>query len=185
MFGRERNREVPHDTEDRGWWYLHGEKLEEQFVALCQGYLNIRACINPDKTRDKTVPDLLVDGCLADLKTQNTPFFTADRYGMDPRFSVTFNRKDYERYKNLYPNIIIYFWIDWKQTAWNGKFVDYFGGVFRLPFVKIASIIEGGAPEHHYINRRAPEDPNGKSSFILDVREFESLFVSNVRGGDF
>ncbi|MDO4705225.1 MAG: hypothetical protein Q4A98_03305 [Comamonadaceae bacterium] len=72
----------------------------------------MEARINPAKNMDKTAPDLIIDGAISDLKTQNTPFFTASRYGLDPRFAVTFNRKDYERYKRIYPSIVIYFWID-------------------------------------------------------------------------
>mgnify|MGYP003376655832 CR=1 FL=1 len=182
-----RNTVVPHDTEDRGWWYVHGEQLEVSFVTLCQERLNLDALINPAKDLDSTAPDLVVEGVLADLKTQNTPFFTAGRYGLDPRFTVTFNRKDYERYKALYPGIVIYFWIDWKQTTWGNNSVDYFGGVFRLPFERVAALIDGGAKEHAYINRTSPDDRNAKSSFLLDIRNFESLFVSynraDVSGG--
>ncbi|WP_158752830.1 hypothetical protein [Dyella sp. S184] len=177
----DRNKAVPHHTEDKGWWYLHGERLEETFVQLCQTKLQIEAKINPDKTYDKTAPDLVVEGCLADLKTQNTPFFTAGRYRLDPRFAVTFNRKDYERYKALYPEIFIYFWLDWKQTQWRDSRVEYLGGFFRLPFREVADLIEKGAPEHTYIHRRDPGDTNAKSSFLLDIRRFEELFSVGKR----
>ncbi|WP_409522349.1 hypothetical protein [Nitrincola sp. MINF-07-Sa-05] len=183
--GKDRNQAVPHDTEDRGWWYLHGEKLEEKFVSICRGKLKINASINPQKIDDKTVPDLIVEGALADLKTQNTPFFTVSRYNMDPRFTVTFNRKDYERYQALYPDIVIYFWLDWTQTRWQKNEVEYLGGVFRLPFSAIVAMIESGAPEHHYVHRQSPEDRNAKSSFLLDVRTFETLFIAKNRDGTF
>lgn len=182
MAGRDRNEAVPHDTEDRGWWYIHGEKLEERFVRLCRARLAMDAQINPAKELDKTAPDLLVDGLLADLKTQNTPFFTAGRYGLDPRFTVTFNRKDYGRYKKLYPDVVIYFWIDWRQTTWRDSSVAYLGGVYRLPFADVAALIESPAPEHFYINRQSPGDRNAKSSFLLDIRQFESLFQMENRG---
>ena len=174
----DRNDIVPHNTEDRGWWYIHGERLEERFVDICRNHLQIDAKINPEKARNPTVPDLVMDGFLADLKTQNTPFFTAGRYRMDPRFTVTFNRKDYERYKSLYPSLEIYFWLDWTQTTWKDHRVDYLGGVFRLPFVEVAALIEKGAAEHTYLHRREPGDRNAKSSFLLDVRYFEKLFSS-------
>jgi hypothetical protein len=79
MAAEDRNVAVPHDTEDRSWWYIHGERLEERFVSICRERLKIGAMINPEKARDSTVPDLVVEGVLADLKTQNTPFFTAGR----------------------------------------------------------------------------------------------------------
>lgn len=182
---QDRNSAVPHNTEDKGWWYQHGERLEETFVELCVTRLKIDARINPEKELNKTAPDLVVEGTLADLKTQNTPFFTAGRYGLDPRFAVTFNRKDYERYKSRYPNIVIYFWLDWAQTEWNDIQVDYLGGFFRLPFREVAALIEQGAPEHSYIRRRDPADRNAKSSFLLDIRRFEMLFSNETRGETF
>lgn len=126
-----------------------------------------------------------MNGALADLKTQNTPFFTAGRYGLDPRFAITFNRKDYERYKKLYPEIVIYFWIDWTQTTWRESHVEYLGGVFRLPFAQVATLIENGAPEHQYIHRQRPGDRNAKSSFLLDIRSFEELFSTDRQGEAF
>src|SRR3989344_8017214 len=112
----DRNISIPHDTEDKSWWLLHGAQLEERFVEVCCKHLHLSAAINPVKITNPTAPDLVVNGRLADLKTQNTPFFTAARYGLDPRFAVTFNRKDYERYKRFYPDIDIYYWVDWTQT---------------------------------------------------------------------
>jgi hypothetical protein len=106
--GTERNHNVPHGTEDKQWWLRHGERLEADFVELCVTHLALDVCLNPAKLVDPTAPDLLVDGKIADLKTQNTPFFTASRYGLDPRFTITFNWKDYERYRKLYPDIIIF-----------------------------------------------------------------------------
>lgn len=177
----DRNDEVPHDPEDKGWWLLHGEALERQFVALCQKHLKLNAVINPAKATDPTAPDLIVEERLADLKTQNTPFFTAQRHGIDPRFAVTFNRKDYERYRDLYPEIDIYFWIDWTQTEWNGRTVEYLGGIFRLPFAQVAQMIEAGAPEHYYQRRQNDIAGNAKSSFVLDIRNFEELFRCDAR----
>jgi len=180
MFGElkmnDRNVVVPHHTEDKSWWLQHGEKLEILFVKICSERLNLNMAINPKKLTDPTVPDLLVDGKLADLKTQNTPFFTAGRYGIDPRFAVTFNRKDYIRYKQLYPEIDIYFWIDWTQLEYKACKVDYLGGIFRLPFKDIELMIEGGAPEHDYLHRKNDTIGNAKSSFILDIRKFQNLF---------
>jgi hypothetical protein len=181
----DRNEAVPHDTEDKGWWLRHGEKLEVQFVELCKVKLGLDAHINPDKKNDPMVPDLIVGGVLADLKTQNTPFFTASRYGVDPRFAVTFNRKDYERYKKLYPSIVLYFWLNWTQTEWKGTRVDYYGGIFRLSFPELALVIERGAPEHTYQRREGDTAGNAKSSFVLDVHIFEPLFVAEKRGAAF
>ncbi|WP_133059249.1 hypothetical protein [Burkholderia puraquae] len=185
MINNHRNTRISHDTEDRAWWYIHGQLLEDQFVQICRNKLNIDAEINPQKSHDNTAPDLLVSGVLADLKTQNTPFFTAGRYGMDPRFTVTFNRKDYDRYNSLYPEIAIYFWIDWAQTQYRDIQVDYLGGIFTLPFHEVSAMIDNGVPEHHYARRTDPSDRNAKSSFLLDIRRFDALFLTETQKGAF
>lgn len=174
-----RNNHVPHDTEDKNWWCQHGEKLEGQFVTLCRDHLDLNAVINPEKASNRFALDLIVEDKIADLKTQNTPFFTAHRYRMDPRYTFTFNRKDYHSYKSKAPECDIYVWVDWKQLEGYGAKVDYFGGIFRLPFIEVAKMIDAGAPEHYYKRRQSEFDRNAKSSFLLDIRKFEALFVSD------
>ena len=88
-----RNIGVPHDTEDKNWWLEHGLTLEYEFVQMCKKSRRIDAVPNPSKASEPWAPDLIVNSELADLKVQNTPFFTASRYEMNPRFTVTFNRK--------------------------------------------------------------------------------------------
>lgn len=53
--------------------------------------------------------------------------------------------------------------------------VDYLAGVYALPFSKVGNLIERGAPEHSYINRRSDSRGNAKSSFLFDVRDFVQL----------
>lgn len=177
----ERNQSA-HDTEDRGWWYPHGEDLERQFVGLCRTRLKIDAAINPAKAGDKYAPDLVVDGILSDLKVQNTPFFMSGKYGRDPRYTVVFNRKDYARYKYRYPHIDIFFWVHWMQTTSQWGDIEYLGGVYRLSFESVAAMIEAGAPEHRYQYRQGPHDMNAKSSFLLDIRCFDLLFETLAPG---
>lgn len=162
-----------HDTEDKNWWCLHGANLEKKFVDFGRNRLGLNVKLNPEKETNPYVPDLLYNEKLADLKTQNTPFFTAKRYGFDPRYTVTFNRKDYERYKRLYPELIILFWVSWEQTQWKDMKVDYFGGVFGVRFSNLADQIETSkVPEHSYIHRKMDKGGNAKSSFLLDLRNF-------------
>lgn len=49
---QKRNSALPHHTQDRGWWYLHGEELETSFVSLCHTRLGLDAQVNPEKERD-------------------------------------------------------------------------------------------------------------------------------------
>ena len=167
------NRRVAHDTEDKAWWVAHGESMEAPFVALCQQKLGIDAQINPAKSEDPTAPDLLVSGEVADLKVQNTPFFSAGRYGLDPRFAVTLNRTDVERYTTLYPRIVIYFWVDWLQLEWRDLAVAPLRGVWRANLAAVTAMIELGAPEHSYVRRRDDRRGNAKSSYLLDLQELE------------
>lgn len=177
----ERNDFISHNTEDKSWWCHHGENLERSFVNICQTQFALDVKINPEKVQNRYAPDLILteNGVdqLSDLKTQNTPFFTSKRYGMDPQYTVTFNRKDYERYKQLYPEIIIFFWLDWKQTEWKSFRTNYLAGIFRVNFHDMMTAIESGkVPEHSYIYRVNDTAGNAKSSFLFDVRTFECIF---------
>jgi hypothetical protein len=172
----ERNSEVQHNTEDKGWWLKHGLELEYQFVELCKNQLNIKAEINPAKSDSPTAPDLLVDGKIADLKVQNTPFFSATKYSMDPRYTVTFNRKDFERYSSLYPEIVVYFWVNWTQLAWRDFRVQKLNAICKADFSQIADQVNSGkAKEHEYIHRQGDMKGNAKSSFLLDIRTFQKV----------
>lgn len=157
------------DTENRDHWYRYGEYLEGKFVTFCNSKTDLITEINPQKTIDKTVPDLIVNGRLSDLKTQNTPFFTASRYGIDPQYAVTFNRKDYERYSKLYPDLDIYFWIEWQNISYNGLTVKPMRGIYYANFQFLKPILES-APEHTYLRRQGDERRNALSSFVIDIR---------------
>lgn len=176
------NDDVAHDTEDKAWWCLHGVEKELSFVELCNAHLKIDAQINPEKETNRYAPDLVVKGVVSDLKTQNTPFFSAKRYGMNPERTVTFNRKDYVRYKQYYPSIDIYFWVEWTQTTWKDLSVQYLAGIYRLPFKEIAQLIEAGAKEHSY-QKRVNDQINAKSSFLLNLDDLECVFETKVKPG--
>ena len=170
-----RNSEITHDTEDKSWWLQHGENLEFDFVTKCRNLLGLEISINPQKQKDKTAPDLIFEGRLADLKTQNTPFFTSSRYGIDPCFCVTFNRKDFERYASMYPDIIVFFWVDWKQLSYKEFSTNHLAGVFKVHFSKLREMVEAGAPEHAYLRRINDKAGNAKTSFLFDVRKMSNL----------
>lgn len=170
-----------HDTEDKRWWCQHGEGLEDRFVRICNDKLGLRAKINPEKKNNKFAPDLLINGRLADLKVQNTPFFKArELFGVEPTYAVTFNRKDYYRYLSEYPDIDIFYWVEWKtlEKEIRGKTyrVDRLCGIYTLPFQEVKKLIESGAKEHGYLRRAFDQMGNAKSSFVLDIRKFKRLF---------
>jgi len=148
-----------HDTEDKHWWVIEWIKQEQQFVAQVCPALGLVATINPAKQHDRYAPDMVVDGQVADLKCQQTPFFKARvLYNLDPQYVVTFNRKDYLRYQRLYPRITIYFWLDWQvreMLIGRAAFaVAPLAGVWRAPFAQLAALIEQRiAPLHAYQRR--------------------------------
>jgi hypothetical protein len=170
-----------HNLQDKTKWCKDGERVEQSFVRIHGEQLNI--IINPEKTTNKYAPDLLnsKSGCLGDLKTQNTPFFRASSlFGIDPTYAVVFNLKDRNRYRELYPSIDIYYWIDWiavkfqignKVTA-----VEPLYGVWRVNFKEFDKYLDG-APLHDYMQRRNDTQGNAKSSYVIDIRNeiFEKI----------
>jgi len=165
-------------TEDKNWWTTEYAKLEHRFVQM---FPELDACINPLKSISPYAPDLIVDDRIADLKCQQTPFFRAyEKYRIFTQFAVTFNRKDARRYAKLYPNIVIYFWVNWLQceaTIGNKVYrVEPMSGVWRIPFWKLRGILED-APLHVYRNRVDDEKGNAKESFVFDVRKCECLML--------
>jgi hypothetical protein len=168
-----------HNTEDIRWWYEHGCRKEAFFIEKIAPMIGIDAQINPEKETKPTAPDLLVDGLLAELKTQETPFFTAQRYGIDPQYAVTFNQGDYLAYKKIIPEMDIYFMVDWQQLTYHHRStgrnitVAPLKSVYRVNFTKVASDIESGRTPLHAYLRRVGDARNETHSFIFDLRTFQ------------
>jgi hypothetical protein len=173
-----------HNPEDTNFWYQFGEDREAAFIKEIAPLLGLRAERNPKKDTDKSAPDLLVNSVEAELKTEETPFFTAQkRYGIDPQYAVSFNTGDYISYKKRCPTIDVYFWVHWKKMQYDRKnppiVVQPMFGVYRANFCMLAEAIEGHKVRpHDYLNRTY--DPvNEKQSFGFDVRTFERLCEFN------
>jgi hypothetical protein len=171
-----------HNTEDKGWWVIEWAKQEQLFVAQVCPALGLAAAINPAKQHNRYAPDIVVDGRVADLKSQQTPFFKARvLYNLDPQYVVTFNRKDYLRYQRLYPTIMIYFWLDWQvREMLIGRSVfavQPLAGVWRASLAQLATLIEQRtAPLHTYQRRQNDLQGNAKDSYLVDVRALECLY---------
>ena len=166
-----------HNTEDKEWWCEYGLEREQRFVEKIAPRLKLAAAINPEKAYNPFAPDLVVNGRLADLKAASTPFFTARQvFGIDPQFAYTFNKKDYERYKQFYPDIDIFVWIHWNQFQWRHIEIRPMVGVYRMPFREIAAHIEAGRVRlHQYKRRTADTAGNARDSYGFDIRTFEML----------
>lgn len=136
-----------HSPEDKSFWILAGEEKERLFVEAVLPRLGFRGSVNPAKQTDRYAPDLLVEGRLADLKCQRTPFFRASElYGVEAQYAVTFNRKDFERYRTDWPSIDIFFWVHWQETerqiGGRTYSVEEMAGVWRASFPALRYSIE-------------------------------------------
>ena len=168
------------DTEDKQLWIGLGEQLEYEFINCVAPRLGLSAKLNPAKGLDRTAPDLLVEGELADLKCQRTPFFTASRYGKDPGRTVTFNVKDYDRYLSRWPDLWVYFYVKWEATTYPpGKadiHVPRLHGVWRARVSDIQRLVESGrAPRHYYKKRRNDRRGNARDSYLLSLDDLECV----------
>jgi len=161
------------DLQDKKVWCKDGEKIEEVFVKKYGEPLKV--IINPEKVLNPYAPDLVwKENTQADLKTQNTPFFKAgELYNIDPSYAVVFNRKDAVRYYKKYPDIQIFFWVEWHSIRFEmanfKKSVEYINGVWSIPFSSLVEILKS-APLHSYQQRVGDKKGNARDSFVLDIR---------------
>lgn len=168
----ERNQSKYH-TEDKQSWCREGARLEEEFVENVVPLIGRRLVINPEKIYNPRAIDLqdLDRGRYADLKSQNTPFFTAasvdPRY--DPRFTVTFNRKDYLHYARKYPLCDIYFCVNWTQTSYQNIQIEPLEGVWVSRFPDMRKLIEDGLVPLHPYKYRKGDAVNARDSYLFDL----------------
>jgi len=173
LFDKEGNETSHHNLQDKSVWCKMGMTKEEAFVQLYGEKLGV--IINPEKAKNKYAPDLLNvnNGILGDLKTQNTPFFQGkSRFGINPQYAVVFNGKDRDRYKSLYPEIEIYFAVDWQIIKFQNENsvieVHPMIGVWFISFTKLDVLLET-APYHEYRQRYDDNKGNAKGSYVLNL----------------
>jgi hypothetical protein len=170
------------DMEDKKFWVKYGKKLEDKFLEIIVPeikykkngiYISRDIKLNHSKKRSPYSIDFLFNNRKADLKTQLTPFFSLERYcDMNPSFSATFNKKDYERYKIHYKNSIIIFHMCWIELEGFGKKITPIHGVWMVPFNKLQREIENGSAAYHAYGKRVDDKKgNSKGSYYFDIRE--------------
>ncbi|SHK69075.1 hypothetical protein [Epilithonimonas mollis] len=181
LFDNEGKKIEHHDLQDKSHWCKDGEKIEEAFVRLYGEQLNL--AINPAKGYDPFAPDLIntLTGRLGDLKHQATPFFKARKlFGIDPTYAVVFNEKDKLRYEEKYPEITIYYWVNWLavkyRTEWSEITVRPLQGVWKSEFRDFNKYLSTRLL-HYYQQRTDDTKGNAKGSFVCDIRNeaFEKL----------
>jgi hypothetical protein len=166
-------------TENKLLYVKLGQVYEQAFVDKVAPYIGLKAIINPEKATNPYTYDLIVEGKPADLKHQQTCFWLSKaKFGIAPEYCVSFNLKDYLRYKSLYGDIglMIYFWVERTQTqaVFGSKTYSCpaLHGVWEIEFTKLANLIEAGElPLHEYERRKDDTRGNAKASYVLDVRE--------------
>lgn len=169
------------DLQDKQWWCRDGEKKENVFVDTFGEQLNL--IINPEKKHNPYAPDLMYKGArtskLGDLKTQNTPFFQAHKYGLPLQTTVTFNVIDYERYTARYTDFLIYFSVNWlvesivfefDDGGTSRKTVMPMQGIWGISLKNIRQLVEDQeAPIHEYQQRIEDQNGNAKNSYLFDL----------------
>lgn len=180
----ERNAAV-FNTEDRDKWYQWGEDFEKDFIENVAPAIKTDIRKNPEKDTCPWAIDLYdyTNKHYADLKVQETPFFSAGLgkhryYGKryDPTFTVTFNRKDYEKYRREYPQCDIYYWVNWHQLSYSfsgGTTIEVtpLRGVWRAPFSVMCELIERGKVSLHAYQHRVNDDHNAKESYLFNLAD--------------
>jgi len=168
------------DTEDKKAWCSSAEEQERNFVVDRLFRLGVGGFVNTDKLTDPFTHDLQVM-LRSDLKSVSTPLFKAlDLYGIDPQYAVTFNDKDIKRYRSLYPNIVVFFDVNWSVTSMeigdsryavepmHETYAGFLGDIKR-------AIKSSGSHQHHYQKRVDDVSGNAKSSWVFDVRNLHKL----------
>lgn len=162
------------DYNNRAAWYETGERKEREFCALLVDEYGIAAEINPDKARDKTLPDLIVAGELADLKTQHTPFYKAREIaGIDPARLVSLNLKDALRYREHWPRLWLYFWVEWPESSREIGDTLYrvraVRGVYRARMEQIDAMILRHRVQLRGLLRRQDGEGGAKNQYHLSL----------------
>lgn len=152
-----------------------GELSEIDWVQKIAPLLGLNAIINPAKTDNVYAPDLIVNGRIADLKHKRVPFYSAGfLYAINPQYAVTFKVEDFKRYIRDYPDIDIYFWVDWKcKKLGRLTLVKPMVGTFRVNIQEIAKRIRFGKPE---VPKHIYNDSSDGDAYVFDVSTFTQIF---------
>ena len=168
------------DTENKQEWCDYGDDAERMFAAGRLFQLGLGGHINPQKKTNPYVHDLYVQ-FPSDLKTVRTPLFKSmELYGIDPQYAVTFNHKDAERYKELYPNIIVIFDVLWKDCTKEMGGVKYQVADMHLTVAGFLTdirnaVIKSGSHRIDYARRVEDTNGNAKSSWVFDARHLQQI----------
>jgi len=166
----------------QSWCDTYGENVEKSFCVDRLYDLGLTGYMNLEKKKNIYAHDMF-SVFPSDLKTVRTPFFKAyEKFEIDPQFAVTINLKDMQRYKELYPNIVVVFDVLWDEKICK-KLIDgvkysvqpmhktYAGFIQDIR----TAVIACGNNKVEYQGRVNDTKGNAKASYVFDVRELQQL----------
>jgi len=161
---------------------MYGENVEKSFCVNRLYDLGLTGFMNLEKKKNIYAHDMF-SVFPSDLKTVRTPFFKAlEKFGIDPQFAVTINLKDMQRYKELYPNIVVVFDVLWDEKICK-KLIDgveysvqpmhktYAGFIQDIR----TAVVMCGNNKVEYQGRVNDTNGNAKASYVFDVRKLQEL----------
>lgn len=163
------------DTEDKLLWCEKGAAEEKVFCMLFGHMFGLK--VNPEKKVDPYAIDLIhKTGRPCELKKRCTPFFTAYKsYGVPVQHAVTINRNDVHRYYTDYPQLPLYFWVDWQQLEWQDIKVKPMRGVWGI---RIEQLHDLCTPDRLHTYQRRVDDTagNAKDSYVVSLEDMKQLW---------
>lgn len=169
------------DLQDKAAWCEKGAEDEAYFLEHVAPAYNLPLIVHPGKSTDKYETDFqTIDRKTdVDLKHVTTPFYTAGQYDCDPDFTVTFNHKDYIRYRYKYPEsgdraLIIMFWCHWEWGNEYQTVVAPIRGIWSVTIATVDGWIRAREiPCHSYQQRQGECGSNAKHSWLIDLRRLK------------
>lgn len=154
------------DPEDKDWWCTEGVRRENKFLRE----VSIRGwdiAVAPDKASNPYHHDFQITAP-CDLKSISTPFNTSQqKFGIPTEYAITINEKDFVRYAEKYPNIIILLDVQFPHTERR---------LFSITLPRARNLIQAKkAFRHTYIHRVDDKSGNAKASYVFDVRDLDQL----------
>ena len=146
------------DNDDKLSWCKYGEALEHEFLNGSHS-----VTLNPNKASDKFTHDFFIH-LPCDLKSIMSKWEKSELlFGISPDYAISINQKDLQRYRDLYPNLIMILNVKWS-------------GVYLLPVSYALNLIKRKkAKRHEYKNRKNDTSGNAKISWIFDLRDLEKF----------
>lgn len=84
------------------------------------------------------------------------------------------DRKDYERYQQLYPGLLIHFYVRWDVLERSNRKVPFLHGVCQTDIERIENLIKSGKVLlQAYLKRVNDTMDNAKDNYVLSLENLE------------